>query len=129
MRVERYDAERHLEIIQGWHNRRGVAPYPWECLPKFGLVVYDDARPMACVFIRSCEGQVAMMDHVLANDELPPGGARDAIDLIFDHAEQIVGTEMGAKLFITWSSRDSMLRRSRERGFALIPTTVIVGRL
>jgi hypothetical protein len=70
--VEKFDRDRHLELLKEWTKAWDMPEYPWDYLPDHGWVAYDDdpvllrKRPLACMMVRLCEKQTAMIDYLIS---------------------------------------------------------------
>jgi hypothetical protein len=73
--VLKYDKERHLALLKDWAESWNLPPYPWDYIPSHGWVAYHDdsvlmrRRPLACVMIRECENQTAIVDLAITAPE------------------------------------------------------------
>lgn len=73
--VLKYDKERHLSLLKDWAESWKLPPYPWDYIPSHGWVGYHDdpvlirLRPLACVMIRECENQTAIIDLAITAPE------------------------------------------------------------
>lgn len=73
--VQKFDKDRHLELLKTWTKAWDMPEYPWDYLPDTGWVVYDEdpvlmrKRPLAAFMVRECAKQTALIDYIISAPE------------------------------------------------------------
>ena len=91
--VQKYSKERHLPLLKEW-AKSWEYDYPWDFLPSHGWIAYsedcvlDRNTPLACIMMRECENQTALIDLLLTpKDMLTRGLYRDGVGVAMVEAE------------------------------------------
>lgn len=124
IRLEKFDPLVHRSLIIYWLSSRGLGAHLCDDLPKLGYVAYVDTLPIACAFIRMCEGSVAMIDGLVSNPFASSSDRHLAIDeivcglLTYARAKNI-------RQILSYSIDEGTIKRSESHGFVRLPHVLI----
>lgn len=106
------DFRQDLLDINLWREQRSLHPIVKEDLPSFGLIIDD----VAAMFLRQCEGGIAMIDSVVSNPHASGDKRNEALDILFQ--EMIAAAKVfGMKALIGFSENYAFIDRSTKFGF------------
>ena len=106
--VQKYDRDRHLELLKQWTKAWDMPEYPWDYLPDTGWVVVDEdpvlmrKRPLAAFMLRECAKQTVLIDYLISAPEKNTQQReliQEGIGMMFKEAENYA-REMGTKLVL-----------------------------
>lgn len=97
-------------------------------VPRFGLLVYIDERPVCVGFLRRCEGNYAFIDGLTTNPRILGDLRHVAIDALVVELKK-KALEFGVRHLLAWSVDEGTLKRSQRHGFAKMPDTLIAASL
>lgn len=111
-----YFLQKDFEVIDKWQKLRGLNLTCRAGLPSTGLVVLDDNEPIACGFLRKCEGNLAIIDSVITNPELSLKKRSKAIDILFERLIEL-SKEFGIDQIVGITTKSGMIKKSKKHGF------------
>lgn len=115
---ERWDPERHAELIGSWWTSRGfgVGPGQMDCYPPTGFLVDN----IVCGFVHITNSAVAIIDQWVSDPLATKEARRAAIDELFvllcDCAK-----EHGSRAIWLTTSIQNVIRQSKRHGFDVSP--------
>lgn len=125
LHIQRFQAPgEELNYINDWMRAREMPEVDAQSLPAIGYIVYDDAVPVAVAFLRLCEGNLAILDGLTSNPDVPGPIRHIAIDVIIKKLIE-KAYDLGIDTLIAWSVDDSTLKRSETHGFEKSPYALI----
>lgn len=117
--------EWHMDHINRWLTLRGFpAKNHLQELPEIGFVALKEFFPVACAFLRRCEGGVGILEGLATDPEAPGKDRSDAIDGCVTRVLH-TADELGMSRIIAWSKESSVIERSKKHGFEKSEATLI----
>ncbi len=124
MRVRPYIQEDYI-LITSWLSERSQKPWDNNFIPKIGFTVLSESSsPIAIGFLRNCEGDICMIDSMIANPNIDRSIRDNALDLLSTSLIDIA-KELEYKGILCLTSLPSIVKRSEKHGFITVPQTVI----
>lgn len=111
-----------LELL----TSRGLPSSHKESLPAFGLMVLDnDSSPIAMGYLRSIEGNMAMIDGLTTHLDKPATVRNEALDRLVSKLVKVAKVN-NIKGLICFSHDINTLLRSSRHGFTLLPDQRVI---
>jgi len=82
MYIERYIKKIHFKYLQRFFEHRELDKALLEDLPEHGYMAYLEDFPIACGFLRRCEGNFGIIDGFCSDPKMPGSLRHEALDLI-----------------------------------------------
>ena len=124
MYSKKFDINTDMPAILKWLHTHNVH-IPGDDMPETGIIAQDAAGPIACVFLRKCEGGYAQVDGMTSNPERSPQERDAALHMLTRHIEYLAKRQ-GIRKLIAFSIDKNTLLRSYKHGYVSLPHTVIV---
>lgn len=124
LRICKFHLETDLVFIHLWMNKRGLSLLPKNELPSIGYMVYSNYVPVAAGFLRRCEGNISLLDSLIADPECSFEVRNACIDLLVSHLLS-EAKKYDIKRVISYSVNVRTLERSKKHGFVVQPHQVI----
>jgi hypothetical protein len=99
-----------------WRRERDLADVSFEELPECGFMASHFDRPIACAFLRRCEGGFGIMDSVIADKYVDGSLKSQGLDLLF---EFITNQARDFKMtnVLGFTVKNSMIKKSKSFGY------------
>jgi len=120
MEITPFHLETELETLNEWMRVRSLYAVTKETLPKIGFMAYVSDVPIACLFLRSCEGNFCMGDLIITNPGAPAQDRHEALNELFEVGIK-VARDLGYIAVLAYSADDSTLVRLEKHGFKPSP--------
>lgn len=119
-------APHYTAVMNSWLEARGQTPILDADLPKLGFMVFYEANPVACGFLRLCEGAVGIMDSYATNPQMAADIRDEALNLLTLHIMKLA-PEMKLSKLIMYTADVNTAARGMKHGFKL-SNQVLLGR-
>jgi hypothetical protein len=119
MKLERYNAFKHYEMISGWWKSWGQDPVSTGMLPNTGVVVED----MACAFLYRTDSDVCLIEN-LVTKKVESEEEKQTRDEAIDWAVQAlcsIASESGYKAICAFTAIPQVVERGKKLGFESKP--------
>lgn len=124
MYIEKYEKKRHIKVIGRFLHERSIDQDFLSLLPEHGYIAYLDDHPIACGFLRKCEGGIGIVDSFCSNPKMPGQLRHQALDLIINKLVRDC-KELNIKGLIAFSSDSSIIQRSLRHNFMKLDQQVM----
>lgn len=122
MDIRPFNIKEELGILNGWMSSRGLYSVCENTLPTLGFMAYEKQIPIACLFLRKCEGNFCMGDIIITNPELSGGLRNLALDMLFEEGKRVAASHDFISI-LAYSMDDTTLMRLEKHGFIQSPFT------
>lgn len=121
MTVSPYNAADHYPTITQWWRAHDTAPIPREVLPKLGVVVYQEERPILSAWA-SMDNSTGLAFYLwpTGNPAASPRQIKAALQHSVAYLSEVVRS-LGYHTFIAGTHRRSVARQLSILGFATDP--------
>jgi len=122
MTLVQYDASQHSKHLKTLFESRDEKILE---LPNLGWIVLEEETPIACLFMRRCEGNMFLGDMLVTNSACSSNQRHEALNLI---GKKLVEAtyELKIKYVALFSAFDSVKNRCQALGFTLLPHTLMI---
>jgi hypothetical protein len=109
--VRKYKTKDHKTLSKWWDGWKWPS-VPQESLPPLGLMVDE----CACGFIYELECNIALVEWIVADPEVPKERRKAALDRLMEEIEAEC-KHMGYRLMFTMVKQTSLLKKLKDHGF------------
>lgn len=128
MELVRFEA-RHILILDQWFKARGLPIVPSTDIAACGFIAFIDSIPVAAMFLRKCEGDVGIVDGLIANPECDWETRNEGINAVISRVLE-EAKQLGIIKILSFSENyRTVCRVTRDFGFSIQPGTVLVKKL
>jgi len=125
MKIQRFNLYDDLHHINEWlvkHNHPKITRHD---IPEQGYMAWNNGTPVACVFIRRCEGHIGIIDGLASNPVVQSHLRHVALDGLIEHAlEQCKKAKF--KYVMGHTMDEGTFNRSIRLGFKETPFRVVM---
>lgn len=121
-----FDQFEDVTHLGAWLEKRGIPKIEniLDELPTWGYIAFKDKAPIACAFLRTCEGGHAMIDGLTSNPDAPSQDRHQAIDALVEKLHQ-KAKELNVKNLYFFSLDTGTLERAQRHGYVKLPHTLM----
>lgn len=99
-----------------WRRERDLADVSFDEIPECGFMASHFDRPLACSFLRRCEGGFGIMDSVVADKYADGALKSEALDLLF---EAVINQARDFRMtnVVGFTVKNSMIKKAKSFGY------------
>lgn len=125
MRIELYVASYDEQHVRFWLEQRHMPETLLAELPLLGVIAYRGTRAIAAGFLRTVEGNFAMIDSLISNPDAVGAVRSAALDAVISQLIDLA-KELGIKSLISTSRDYNTVKRAERHGFIVVPDQVVI---
>lgn len=122
MEIRSFNLKEDLETVNDWMELRGLYQVTEKTLPALGFMATENSIPIACLFLRKCEGGFCMGDIIISNPEIAGSLRNLALDMLFEEGKR-VAEKHGFFSILAYSLDATTMVRLEKHGFTRSPFT------
>lgn len=122
--------DEHIVLVNEWMKQKDLPIITRSALPEIGFVYfeYQDAEPMAILFMRRCEGNIGMLDSLITNSDACSEDRHKAINKLVDHTIDYANRHYQFSKLLVLTKEECIRKRALDKGFQLIENQVVMSK-
>jgi len=116
MNVRTIKMETDYQMVCDWWMAHEWPPVPACTLPKNGLVVEEDGKPLAAGFLYGTDSDLCSIEWIVSNPEAPILARGVAVKKLVKSLTEL-GQKMGYGVIMGWLLSKSLMRVYSEEGY------------
>lgn len=125
MKLQRFNIHTDLEHVNSWLVLHNMPKVTRHALPELGYVAWHNGDPIGAVFLRRCEGEVAIVDSLISNPKIQSQIRHIALDALITHIID-QAKKLNLTMILGYTVDASTLARSIRLGFSESPYSIVV---